>query len=90
MTGGVRGRLETGLSLGGERLQPSELPHAQGRGWRGGRLGQRWGRLGCDRRITCESFHSANSRGNLAQVTVRCRVRGQMYCNNSEISALPN
>lgn len=28
MTGGVRGRLETVLSRGGERLQPPWLPHA--------------------------------------------------------------
>lgn len=28
MTGGVRGWLETGLSRGGERLQPPWLPHA--------------------------------------------------------------
>lgn len=34
MTGGVRGRLETVLSRGGERLQPPWLPHAMevGRG----------------------------------------------------------
>lgn len=32
MTGGVRGRLETLLSRGGERLQPPWLPHARGGG----------------------------------------------------------
>lgn len=32
MTGGVRGRLETALSRGGERLQPPWLPHAMEEG----------------------------------------------------------
>lgn len=37
MTGGVRGRLETVLSRGGERLQPPWLPHAMEVGGGGGR-----------------------------------------------------
>lgn len=55
MTGGVRGRLETVLSRGGERLQPPWLPHAMEGGVKGGR----WGR-GCDRPITCESSVSSS------------------------------
>lgn len=55
MTGGVRGRLETALSQGGERLQPPWLPHAMEGGGRGGRRGR-----GCDRPITCESSVSSS------------------------------